>query len=161
MVATGVSIEGTREVPCTAVGDSESFEFWREFLFELKARGLSGVHLVISDAHAGLKAAVVQQFSGAAWQRCRVHFMRNVGSAVSSKQVPPVMAAIKTIFAHTEPRAVAEQWDNVADTLAGPIQGTILPYNLKAHRVAATIFCHGHSTRKLFISAQLDAATTR
>ena len=118
VVATGVSIEGTREVLGTAVGDSESFDFWREFLAGLKARGLSGVHLVISDAHAGLKAAVAQQFTGASWQRCRVHFMRNVGSAVSSKQVPPVMAAIKTIFAHTEPDAVAGQWDQVADTLA-------------------------------------------
>lgn len=71
MVATGVSIDGTREVLGTAVGDSESFEFWREFLASLKARGLSGVHLVISDAHAGLKAAVAQQFTGSSWQRCR------------------------------------------------------------------------------------------
>lgn len=118
VVATGVSIDGTREVLGTAVGDSESFDFWREFLVGLKARGLSGVHLVISDAHSGLKAAVVQQFTGASWQRCRVHFMRNVGSAVTSKQVPPVMAAIKTIFAHTDPEAVAAQWDQVADTLA-------------------------------------------
>jgi putative transposase len=119
LVARGVSIEGTREVLGTAVGDSESFDFWREFLAGLKARGPSGVHLVISDAHAGLKAAVAQQFTGASWQRCRVHFMRNVGSAVSSKHVPPVMAAIKTIFAHTESDAVAGQWDQVADTLAG------------------------------------------
>jgi putative transposase len=118
VVATGVSIEGTREVLGTAVGDSESFDFWREFLTGLKARGLSGVHLVISDAHAGLKAAVAQQFTGASWQRCRVHFMRNVGSAVSSKHVPPVMAAVKTIFAHTDPDAVGMQWDKVADTLA-------------------------------------------
>ncbi|MGB2950416.1 MAG: IS256 family transposase [Rhodococcus sp. (in: high G+C Gram-positive bacteria)] len=117
VVATGVSIDGTREVLGTAVGDSESFDFWREFLAGLRARGLSGVHLVISDAHAGLKAAVAQQFTGASWQRCRVHFMRNVGSTVSSKHVPPVMAAIKTIFAHTETDAVAAQWDQVADTL--------------------------------------------
>src|SRR5271169_1843297 len=74
VVATGVSIEGTREVLGTAVGDSESFDFWREFLAGLRARGLSGVHLVVSDAHAGLKAAVAQQFTGASWQRCRVHY---------------------------------------------------------------------------------------
>jgi putative transposase len=114
VVATGVSIEGTREVLGTAVGDSESFDFWREFLAGLRARGLAGVHLVISDAHAGLKAAV---FTGASWQRCRVHFMRNIGTAVSSKHVPPVMAAVKTIFAHTEPDAVGVQWDQVTDTL--------------------------------------------
>jgi transposase-like protein len=55
VVATGVSIDGTREVLGTAVGDSESFEFWREFVASLKARGLSGVRLVVSDAHSGLK----------------------------------------------------------------------------------------------------------
>ena len=62
VVATGVSADGTREVLGTAVGDSESYEFWNDFLRSLKARGLSGVHLVISDAHAGLKAAVAKQF---------------------------------------------------------------------------------------------------
>ncbi|OHU81425.1 IS256 family transposase, partial [Mycobacterium talmoniae] len=118
VVATGVSIDGTREVLGTAVGDSESYEFWREFLASLKARGLSGVHLVISDAHAGLKAAVTQQFTGSAWQRCRVHFMRNLHTAVSAKHAPAVTAAVKTIFAHTDPAEVAEQWDRVADTLA-------------------------------------------
>ena len=118
VVATGVSAEGTREVLGTAVGDSESFEFWREFLASLKSRGLSGVHLVISDAHAGLKAAVAQQFSGSSWQRCRVHFMRNLHGAVSAKHAPAVTAAVKTIFAHTDPVEVAAQWDRVADTLA-------------------------------------------
>jgi transposase-like protein len=118
VVAIGVTADGTREVLGTAAGDSESFDFWREFLVGLRGRGLSGVHLVISDAHSGLKAAVVQQFAGAAWQRCRVHFMRNLQAAVSNKQVPPVMAAIKTVFAHTEPEAVAEQWDSVAQTMA-------------------------------------------
>jgi putative transposase len=60
VVATGVSIDGTREVLGTAVGDGESYEFWREFLASLKTRGLTGVHMVISDAQAGLKAAVAQ-----------------------------------------------------------------------------------------------------
>lgn len=119
VVATGVSIDGTREVLGTAVGDSESYEFWREFLASLKARGLTGVHLVISDAHAGLKAAVAQQFSGASWQRCRVHFMRNLHTAVAAKHAPAVTAAVKTIFAHTDPEEVGAQWDRVADTLAG------------------------------------------
>ena len=119
VVATGVSIDGTREVLGTAVGDSESFEFWREFLASLKARGLTGVHLVISDAHAGLKAAVGQQFTGSSWQRCRVHFMRNLHTAVTAKHAPAVTAAVKTIFAHTDPEEVAAQWDRVADTLAG------------------------------------------
>lgn len=104
VVATGVSIDGTREVLGTAVGDSDSFEFWCEFLASLKARGLSGVHLVISDAHAGLKSAVAQQFTNTSWQRCRVHFMRNLHTAVSANHAPAVTAAVKTIFAHPNPR---------------------------------------------------------
>lgn len=118
VVATGVSIDGAREVLGTAVGESESFEFWREFLAGLRARGLAGVHLVISDAHAGLKAAVAQQFTAAAWQRCRVHFMCNLQAAVGKRHVPPVMAAIKTVFAHTDPDEVTAQWDTVTDSMA-------------------------------------------
>ncbi|MGC4936201.1 IS256 family transposase [Gordonia sp. DT30] len=117
VVAIGVTMDGTREVLGTSVGDSESFEYWNEFLQSLRARGLSGVHVVISDAHAGLKAAIGRQFTGAAWQRCRVHFMRNVAAKVSAKHMPPVLAAIKTIFAHTEADAVASQWDSVTDML--------------------------------------------
>ncbi len=152
VVATGVSIDGSREVLGTAmgttarslpvgehllapqhrrslhliagehtgrriVGDTESFQFWREFFASLEARGLSGVQLVISDAHAGLKAAVAQQFTNTTWQRCRVHFMRNLRGVVSSKQTPVVTAAVKTILAHTEPADIEAQWDQVADTL--------------------------------------------
>ena len=59
----------------------------------------------------------MQQFTSAAWQRRRVHFMRNLHGRVSAKQIPPVMAAVKTIFAHTEPDAIDQQWDQVAYTL--------------------------------------------
>lgn len=145
VVATGVSIEGTREVLGTAVGDSESFEFWREFLASLKARGLAGVHLVISDAHAGLKAAVAQQFSGSSWQRCRVHFMRNLHGAVSAKHAPAVTAAVKTVFAHTDPTEVATQWDTVADSLAGSFPKVAAMMNeAKADVLAFTAFPRAH-----------------
>lgn len=63
------------------------FEFWREFLASLRERGPSGVHLVISDYHAVVKAAVAQQFMNTSWQRCHVHFMRNQNTAVSAKHV--------------------------------------------------------------------------
>lgn len=145
VVATGVSTDGTREVLGTAVGDSESYEFWSDFLRLLKARGLTGVHLVISDAHAGLKAAVAQQFVGAAWQRCRVHFMRNLHGAVSAKNAPVVTAAVKTIFAHTEPADVAEQWDQVADTFAAsfPKVNTMMR-EAKSDVLAFTAFPKAH-----------------
>ncbi|BDB62835.1 MULTISPECIES: IS256 family transposase [Rhodococcus] len=145
VVATGVSIDGSREVLGTAVGDSESFEFWREFLTSLKARGLSGVHLVISDAHSGLKAAVMQQFAGSSWQRCRVHFMRNLRAAVAAKHVPPVMAAVKTIFAHTDPVEVAAQWDQVTDTFAGSFPKVAALMESAKHDVLAfTAFPKAH-----------------
>ncbi|MBS9376264.1 IS256 family transposase [Rhodococcus sp. B50] len=145
VVATGVSIDGTREVLGTAVGDSESFEFWREFLTSLKARGLSGVHLVISDAHSGLKAAVMQQFAGSSWQRCRVHFMRNIRASVAAKQVPPVMAAVKTIFAHTDPVEVAAQWDQVTDTFSGSFPKVAALMEAAKHDVLAfTAFPKAH-----------------
>lgn len=117
VIATGVSIDGGREVLGTAVGDSESYEFWREFLASLKARGLTGVHLVISDAHAGLKAAIAEQFQNGTWQRCRVHFMRNLHGAVPTKQQPVVTAAVQTIFAHDKPAEISAQWDQVVTAL--------------------------------------------
>ena len=145
VVATGVSIDGSREVLGTAVGDSESFEFWREFLIGLRGRGLSGVHLVISDAHSGLKAAIAQQFTGSSWQRCRVHFMRNIRATVGAKHVPPVMAAVKTIFAHTDPAEVAAQWDQVTDTFAGSFpKAAALMESAKYDVLAFTAFPKAH-----------------
>lgn len=74
VIATGVARTGDREVLGLAVGDSEDGAFWTAFLRSLRARGLAGVQLVISDAHEGLKAAIAGVFVGAAWQRCRVHY---------------------------------------------------------------------------------------
>ena len=78
VVATGVTTNGDREVLGIEIGDSEDGVFWTGFLSSLRQRGLAGVELVVSDAHLGLKAAIDKVFVGAAWQRCRVHFMRNV-----------------------------------------------------------------------------------
>lgn len=148
VVAIGVSIDGTREVLGTAVGDSESYEFWTEFLRGLKARGLSGVHLVTSDAHAGLKRAIAEQFTGASWQRCRVHFMRNVGAKVSAKAMPPVMAALKTVFAHTEPAAIGAQWDAVVATFDSSCpQVAELMRTAKADVLAFSGFPRAHWTK--------------
>src|SRR4030095_11482767 len=78
VVATGVRADGHREVLRFDVGDSEDGAFWTAFLRSLKARGLHGVQLVISDAHEGLRAAIAAVMAGASWQRCRVHFLRNM-----------------------------------------------------------------------------------
>jgi putative transposase len=74
VIATGVTGNGHREVLGCAVGDSESEQFWTEFLRSLRERGLHGMQLVISDAHRGLTNAIGAICAGAAWQRCRVHY---------------------------------------------------------------------------------------
>ena len=117
VVVTGVTATGEREVLGCAVGDTETEVFWAEFFRSLRARGLTGVHLVISDHHEGLKTAIAKCFVGAAWQRCRVHFMRNVLAKVPKANAEMVAAAIRTIFAQPSAEAVSAQFDRIIDTL--------------------------------------------
>jgi len=117
VVATGVRVDGWREVLGFAVGDSEDGAFWTAFLRSLKARGLGGVQLVISDAHTGLKAAISAVLLGAAWQRCRVHFLRNVLAQVPKGNAEMVAAAIRTIFAQPDAAHVRDQLDVIAGML--------------------------------------------
>jgi putative transposase len=118
VIATGVRADGHREVLGCAVGDSETEVFWTEFLRSLRDRGLAGVQLVVSDAHSGLVAAVETALQGAAWQRCRVHFMRNVLAKVTKGDSDMVAAYIRTIFAQATPDTVRGQLEEVATTLA-------------------------------------------
>ncbi|MFD6061274.1 IS256 family transposase [Rhodococcus wratislaviensis] len=117
VIATGVSADGRREVLGCAVGDSETEAFWPEFLRTLRDRGLSGVQLVISDHHRGLMNAVDKVLLGVAWQRCRVHFMRNVLAKVPKGQSEVVTAAIRTIFAQPTGPLVRDHVDIVAAML--------------------------------------------
>jgi putative transposase len=118
VIATGVTTDGGREVLGLDVGDSEDGAFWTAFLRSLKARGLTGVQLVVSDAHTGLKAAIGAVMAGASWQRCRVHFLRNVLARVPRGSAEMVAAAIRTIFAQPTAAEVTEQVDKVAAMLA-------------------------------------------
>ena len=109
IVAVAVNSDGRREVLGMAIGASEAETFWTEFLRSLARRGLRGVKLVISDAHEGLKAAVAKVLH-ASWQRCRVHFMRNV-LAHAGKQGRRVVAAfIATAFAQEDAEMARLQW---------------------------------------------------
>lgn len=117
VVATGVAEDATREVLGIAIGDSEDAAFWTEFLQSLRARGLRGVQLVISDAHLGLKAAIAKVFPGASWQRCRVHFLRNVLVKVPRTQQSMVAAMIRTVFAQPDATHVERQVKEVAATM--------------------------------------------
>jgi transposase-like protein len=117
VVATGVAADGHREVLGFEVGDSEDGAFWTAFLRSLKTRGLMGVQLVISYAHAGLKNAIASVLLGAAWQRCRVHFLRNVLAQVPKGSAEMVAAAIRTIFAQPSPVHVHDQLEVIAAML--------------------------------------------
>ena len=128
VVATGVSAEGRREILGMALGDAETVDFWTSFLRSLRERGLkvpspedpTGVVLVTSDAHAGIRAAVRAILPGASWQRCRVHFARNITSRLGSARSKPVNALVSTIFAQTSQEAVAAQYKHVIDALRDP-----------------------------------------
>jgi len=116
IIAVGVNSDGRREVLGLAVGPSEAEPFWTTFLRSLTRRGLRGVKLVISDAHEGLKAAISKVLK-ATWQRCRVHFTRNVLAHATKGQRQMVAALIGTIFAQDSAEAAHAQWRIVTDQL--------------------------------------------
>ena len=103
VIAIGVTSSGEREVLGLDVGPTESGAFWLAFLRSLVARGLDGVRLVISDAHGGLKAAIASVLQGAAWQRCRVHFVRDVLAVVPKSAQQMIAATIRTVFVQPDP----------------------------------------------------------
>ena len=117
VIAIGVNDLGERELLGFELGGSETEAFWLEFLRSLVQRGLKGVQLVISDAHEGLKAAIAQVLSGASWQRCRVHFMRNLLSHIPRGDQAMVAAALRTIFAQPDQEAARRQLRVVYDAM--------------------------------------------
>ena len=119
VVATAVNGEGKREIIGMDVGTSEDGAFWLAFLRSLSARGLSGVELVVSDAHQGLRGAIAAVFGGASWQRCRTHFMTNLLTRVPRRAQPWVATMVRTIYQQGPPcpDEVHAQLDRVTDQL--------------------------------------------
>ena len=115
-VAVAVNDQGRREVLGVAIGASEAETFWTEFLRSLARRGLRGVKLVISDDHKGLKAAATR-ILGATWQRCRVHFARNLLAHAGRQGRRVVSAFVATAFAQEDADSAKVQWRQVADQL--------------------------------------------
>ncbi len=145
VIATGLRADGYREVLGVDVGDSENETFWTEFLRDLRDRGLNGIRLVVSDAHAGLRAAIRRVFQGASWQRCRVHAMRNLLSAAHHQHRQVIAALIRTIFAqpdHTlataQLRSVVDQLEPIAPAVAERLQ------TMEPDLLAYTAFPPGH-----------------
>ena len=113
VIAIGVRATGEREILGLDVGPSEDGAFWTAFLRGLVARGLSGVKLVVSDAHEGLKRAISAVLVGTSWQRCRVHFMRNALALVPKAAAQMVAATIRTVFVQPDAASAREQWRRV------------------------------------------------
>jgi putative transposase len=116
VIAYGVHESGRREVIGLDVGEAETEAFWRGFLRSLRARGLEGVQLVISDAHTGLKTAIGKVF-GCRWQRCTVHFLRDMLGHVARTQQPLVSGAIRGIFTAASAAEARDRLGQVVDQL--------------------------------------------
>jgi putative transposase len=156
VVATGINAEGGREVLGVDVGDSEAETFWTAFLRSLKTRGLSGVRLVISDAHEGLRAAIRKNLQGSSWQRCRVHYVRNLLGPVPKASQEMVAAAFRSIFTLTTPADVSTRWDEVAVMLTDRFpKAAALMNSAKTDVLAFTAFPNAH-WRKIWSNNPLE-----
>jgi putative transposase len=118
LVATGVNADGHREVLGVKVATSETREAWNVFFADLVARGLTGVRLVTSDAHAGLVEAIAANLPGTAWQRCRTHYAANLMSVCPKSAWPGVKAMLHNVYDQPDAEAVHAQYDKMLDTLA-------------------------------------------
>ena len=117
LIATGVNADGYREILGIDVTSSEDGAGWLAFLRGLAARGLSGVQLVTSDDHAGLVNAIAAVLPGAAWQRCRTHYHRNLLTRVPKTAQPWFSTLVRTIFEQPDPASVRAQHRQVVGAL--------------------------------------------
>jgi len=147
LVAVGFTSEGHREILDWRIGDSESEDSWGGLFRDLKDRGLKGLQLVVSDAHSGIRAALARHFQGVAWQRCRVHFKRELGRKVSYKVIKELMKDIASVFAGDDrveclrrSEEMALKWEPRYSTVARMLRGgledclTVLDFPEHHHR---------------------------
>jgi putative transposase len=121
LIATGVNADGKREILGFEVTSAEDGAGWLAFFRGLVARGLSGVVLVTSDAHAGLVAAIAATVPGASWQRCRTHYLRDLLTKVAKSSQPWVATLVRTIFDQPDTTEVRAQFDRVVAALDGKL----------------------------------------
>jgi putative transposase len=118
LVATGVNADGHREVLGLQVTSAEDGAGWLGFFRDLTARGLTGVRLVTSDAHAGLVAAIGATLPGASWQRCRTHYAANLMSVTPKASWPWVKTLLHSVYDQPDAASVHAQFDRLVDTVA-------------------------------------------
>ena len=121
LVATGVNADGHREVLGVKVATSETKEAWNTFFADLVARGLAGVKLVTSDAHAGLVEASAANLPGASWQRCRTHYAANLMSVCPKSAWPALKAMLHSVYDQPDAKAVHAQFDKLLDSVAAKL----------------------------------------
>ena len=117
VIAVGVDEQGERHLLGFDLGGSEDEAFWLAFLRSLVKRGLKRVQLVVSDAHEGLKKAISQVFTGASWQRCRVHFMRNILARIPHKDKKEVADAVRLVFEQPSRQSAEDQLRHLAEKM--------------------------------------------
>ena len=125
LVATGVNADAHREVLGIRVATSETKEAWNSFFADLVARGLHGVKLVTSDAHAGLVEAIGANLPGATWQRCRTHYAANLMDVCPKSSWGAVKALLHSVYDQPDARAVHAQYDKMLDTLTGKLPAVV------------------------------------
>lgn len=125
LIVAGVRDDGRRELLSLSLGDSESAQTWGDVFADLKRRGLSGVELIVSDAHRGIQAAVEKHFQGAGWQRCKVHFVRELLARVNYKDRDELARDLRAIYASEQreqclaaAQEVASRWEKRAPKVA-------------------------------------------
>jgi transposase-like protein len=145
VIATGVSADGHREVLGLDIFTTEDGAGWTAFLRSLVARGLSGVCLVVSDAHEGLKSAIAAVLVGATWQRCRTHFMANLATRVPRSAQTMVATLVRTIFDQPDATQVWAQHARVVEQLTGRFpEAAAMLVDAGADLLAFTAFPHEH-----------------
>ncbi|WP_024795370.1 IS256 family transposase [Tomitella biformata] len=117
MVATGINAEGFREILGVQLASAETKEGWLGFFRDLAARGVSGVRLITSDAHAGLVEAAGAVFPAACWQRCRTHYATNLMAVCPKSQWPAVKALLHSVYTQPDAEAVRAQYQHMVETL--------------------------------------------
>jgi transposase-like protein len=121
LVATGINADGHREILGIQVTSSEDGAGWLAFFRDLVARGLAGVQLVTSDAHAGLVTAIAATLPGATWQRCRTHYAANLMSVTPKSSWGWVKALLQSVYDQPDPDAVHAQFNRILDALDGKL----------------------------------------